>query len=583
MDTQSFQSAHQHFTADCAPIGRPFGCGERVFVRIIWHPMTFLADVSKGAVGGLVLTLLAACSESGDLGPRSTEGPVPIGQTTGGTQGSGATSGTSSAGGSGGAGATTSTGGTSASGGAGTAGMSPGGTGGSGPGTGGTGADGGGGEGGADPCAGVVCDTPPGNTCADADNLTVFSSQGTCSNGGCSYSSSTTACPFGCASDACTGDPCIGVSCNSPPANFCANGSTLTVYDTPGTCDQGTCSYGTHDEFCANGCSGTGCMGDPCAGVTCNSPPASYCSGANELTVSDTPGTCNAGNGTCSYGNHTEFCSFGCENGGCAGDPCAGVSCNSAPASYCLDANTARTYTTPGTCSDGSCNYPTQDTPCSFGCINGVCRECNTGSDCGSAMWCNGGLCQNCDTDTACGASCTDCAASNQVCSNGSCVEPGCPPPTAACSNGTQNRKGCGGARIIGRPQAAAGFSTSDNTCNADWNFNESGGCWDANADHSYRLYMRAGETALARIDEHTGGCQGSWYASLNIYTNSGCGDTSCQQRITCDDSGDVEINYTAAYDGWHIFVVDGRHASDDEGEYTFTVTLSCNRPDCEC
>ncbi|MEB2313577.1 MAG: hypothetical protein OZ928_17170 [Polyangiaceae bacterium] len=317
---------------------------------------------------GALASALAGCAEGSD---------VPYGAATGGVAGqdSGASGGASSAGAAGG-------------GGAGAAGGT------------------------ANPCAGVTCNTPPANTCLDEDTLQVHGATGTCDDGQCSYSSSTTACP--CKNGACTTNPCIGVTCNTPPANRCADGSTLTVYDAPGSCHEGACSYTTHAQYCAYGCDADTCTGDPCAGKSCLAPPANYCSSASELTIYEASGTCQDGN--CGYDKHTAFCQYGCANGVCAGDPCAGVSCQSPQASFCVDANSLRVFGAPGSCNQGVCTYPSNDEACAHGCVSGVCRDCATSTDCDAGKRCDGGKCVACDTPATCGPTCGACTGATPAC-----------------------------------------------------------------------------------------------------------------------------------------------------------------------
>ncbi len=274
-----------------------------------------------------------------------------------------------------------------------------------------------------DPCANVTCNTPPANTCQDATTLGVYSPTGTCSGGACNYVSTPTTCANGCSGGACDGDPCVGVTCNAPPASTCSDSTHLRVYDAPGTCNGGTCSYSSHEAYCGFGCTGDVCNGDPCTGVTCATPPASYCSSASDLTVYDTPGTCGSG-GACAYTSHAQYCTYGCSGGACKGDPCAGVTCATPPASYCSDASTLKSYSGPGTCSGGACSYPQSSRSCPGGCVNGVCKDCATAADCGSGKWCNGGSCATCNDDQHCGGSCANCTTSGGVCSGGtSCVQ----------------------------------------------------------------------------------------------------------------------------------------------------------------
>jgi Cys-rich repeat protein len=273
------------------------------------------------------------------------------------------------------------------------------------------------------PCVGVVCSTPPANECASTTQLKVYSPSGTCDQGTCSYASSLTTCAFGCSQGACAGDPCVGVTCSTPSKSYCSDATHLTVYDLPGTCGAGSCVYPTHAEFCAFGCSGDVCNGDPCVGVTCNKPDASFCSGANELTVFAPTGTC--ASGKCSYAKTTQYCAFGCDAGACKNDPCAGVSCATAPASYCVNGSTLRSFTAPGACAGGTCGFPSIDQNCPGGCVVGACHECAKSADCPSGRWCNGGSCVACTDDLHCGGACTDCSATSRVCNAAStaCVQ----------------------------------------------------------------------------------------------------------------------------------------------------------------
>jgi hypothetical protein len=272
------------------------------------------------------------------------------------------------------------------------------------------------------PCAGVTCNKPPPNACADAKNLKVHSPAGTCDKGACLYASSLVACTNGCVSSQCSGDPCVGVTCASPPKSYCSDPSHLVVYEPPGTCDLGICSYGSHQQFCHYGCESDVCNGDPCLGKTCTSPPANYCTDADHLTVHETPGTCQQG--SCSYARHDEYCNFGCEKGACSGNPCAGVTCSTPPASFCVGTSAMRTFAATGTCAAGVCSYAPTDIACPHGCEAGKCKDCKLDTDCGSGKWCKAQTCAPCDDDLHCGPSCADCAAGSKVCNGaGACVQ----------------------------------------------------------------------------------------------------------------------------------------------------------------
>ena len=482
-------------------------------------------------------------------------------------------------------------------------------------------------------------------------------------------------------------DPCVGVTCATPPKNTCADANNLTVHDVPGACSNGQCTYGSHKQYCAYGCSNAVCNGDPCIGVSCQSPPASYCSGPTELTVYDAPGACS--NGACSYGKHTVYCSFGCVNGACVNDPCAGVTCKTPPAPYCSGSNTLKTYAATGTCQSGNCSYLATDVSCPYGCSNGVCKDCSTSTDCSAGKWCDAGTCKTCNGDAHCGATCANCTAggqvcntggtacvactadghcgagkycsanscvpcdtnqkcgatcatcgsnqqcsagacqvcktasacgatcsacggatphcldqgatskcvqclgnadcgSGQICTNNSCGPAGCPPPLEACTNGSQNRDKCSGARVISRVDAgdSGGFTINDDTCYAYNRLDDSGSCYDAGADHTYRIYLRAGESmAVTLTDSWSCPTYSSsyWNATLKIFSNAGCTDLLCTNKDVCDDYFSGTKNYVAAKDGWYIIVVDGSTAFDDEGDYTLKVKLTCGAQGCGC
>lgn len=557
------------------------------------------------------------------------------------------------------------------------------------------------------PCEGVTCNTPPANTCSDENQLRVYATQGTCDGGTCSYAEQLVDCPHGCEGDACIGDPCIGVTCNAPPANECADVSHLAVYDVPGTCTDGVCSYGTHNEYCEHGCEEGSCVGDPCAGVTCQSPPANYCASSDYLAVYQATGTCDQG--VCAYDSHQEYCEFGCSAGACEGDPCVGVTCASPPADYCSTAETLYHYPSSGYCSEGSCVYDGEDISCEHGCSQGACRECSLDTDCDAGSWCSNGACKPCDENAHCGPQCDDCTSSGDVCAadssacvdcngdgdcaatgewcsdnvcticntnahcgagcvacdaahpcdgsacrctstscgsynqcvSGSCafcntaaacgsacqacqgatpycnvtgstsscvaclddthcgsgfvcdaskvcvVDP-CAPPAVACTTGTENRDGWSKARTIGRPEAASsgGYQISDTTCYASDDFDESSGCWDANADHAYRIYLRGSEQ-ITMISEATWDCDNyyRWDMTLSVYgTTGGCLSTTKGTRLDCVDREYAHtFTYTAPEDGWYYLIVDGSSAFDDEGDYDFQVLLTCSTPGCGC
>lgn len=371
------------------------------------------------------------------------------------------------------------------------------------------------------PCAGISCP----DKCEG--NFRQFG--GACAEGNCWYTSQY--CQFGCVNGACNPDPCAGISCNSPPAPYCS-GNDVISYNSPGTCSGGSCSYTristtcppTSTTYSANYCSNGnvfrnkidtisfcsqysnscrsyeqntpelvqtcqyGCSNGACNacssgyGSSCTSPanacgqtsagtikcdgtcsattpanPANYGSsctasnacGTNYGTVT-CAGSCSVGppsvqegwrckdsstrayqNADCSWGS-IQACQYGCSNGDCNPDPCAGVTCNSPPASYC-SGNTLISYNSPGTCSGGSCSYSTSSKTCRSGteyggwgsnfcsgsnvyhsrtitdhpgCNNGQCGSPSTWTDTQLVQVCGGWGCSNgaCNPPPSCAA-----------------------------------------------------------------------------------------------------------------------------------------------------------------------------------
>ncbi|MFO0597973.1 MAG: hypothetical protein U0228_21910 [Myxococcaceae bacterium] len=289
----------------------------------------------------------------------------------------------------------------------------------------------------------TACNTPPAAACISASTLRTYSSAGTCASGTCSYAPSDMSCAFGCANARCNPDPCAGVTCGTAPSPDCANSNTRRTYTAPGTCMSGTCTYPSSQMVCnaapaptcngantvrtfsSNGTCNSGSCSYPPIDTPCNSPPAAQCvSGSSRVYASQ--GTCVDGAGTCNYTYTDTACQFGCSGGLCAGDPCAGVSCNSPPPSSCDDAFTLRIYSSSGTCSGGNCSYGSSTSSCPNGCANGACLPCNSAT-------CPLGCCNssgNClDNDTYCrgtnGATCrtTGCSG-GRICDVGVCVCP---------------------------------------------------------------------------------------------------------------------------------------------------------------
>lgn len=310
-------------------------------------------------------------------------------------------------------------------------------------------------------CSGipVVCD-PVAPVCADADTSRSFAA-GTCQPDGlCTYATTDTPCEFGCAeaTGLCSGDPCTGVVCATPPSD-CHLGT--------GSCQDGVCSYGFKPAAspCEDGAPCT--EGDQCDGaghcagssLVCNTPPndrcyeptgachageceypqkavSALCNDGNPCTVDETcdaaaqcvgipkdcvppattcvagnsrsysGGVCRIDNGECEFATSDTPCPYGCDSatGLCKNNPCLGVTCTTPPNSQCYETN--------GTCTDGTCGYPTRNP--GTGCDDG--DPCTTGDICGATQECSG-VPISCTTPPN-----TQCWAATGTCAGGECT-----------------------------------------------------------------------------------------------------------------------------------------------------------------
>lgn len=194
------------------------------------------------------------------------------------------------------------------------------------------------------------CNAPPAPTCKD-DNTRVVFSNGACVGGVCLYGETLFSCEFGCdwATGQCQNDPCAGVICETPPNTEC--------YFVNGICDQGTCVYIAKPEtaLCSDGdlctvsdhCDGNGnCLtGIP---VVCPNL-ADKCIGDDLISYSNP--RCDSKDGLCYYDETSIHCEFGCDaaKSECNNDPCEGVVCNAPPNNDC--------YEPDGQCIGGGCVY----------------------------------------------------------------------------------------------------------------------------------------------------------------------------------------------------------------------------------
>jgi len=329
----------------------------------------------------------------------------------------------------------------------------------------------------AGPCDGVTCRSAPPPTCVSQDTTRRYEPLGICNEttGRCDHNFNDDACVFGCddTTGACRGDPCTGLSCTTPP-NSC--------YLANGVCMAGACHFETNNAAAcddASACTtGDHCAEGTCLGTTktCTTAPEAFCVDASTRRAFMPQGTCNPANGACEYNQQDQRCDFGCTPGGCVGDPCAGVICNTPPNSQC--------YAGAGTCSMGVCQYPTLAGACDDGnactvsdmCSNGLCggspMVCNTppAPDCSSATdrqvynaagTCNAGVCGYAAT----AAPCTDnnqCTTGDR-CQSGMCVTSG----ALACNDGNScSTDSCDPIQgCVATPSSGNACTTASNTC----------------------------------------------------------------------------------------------------------------------
>jgi len=280
---------------------------------------------------------------------------------------------------------------------------------------------------GEDGCGGNCgyCNKPPASICTDEANLRKYDAEGVCKEGGCEYSFSPVACPYGCAEGACKqcepvcegkqcgGDGCGGScgECDHPPATICIDDTTVRSYAAEGTCvSYGVCDYAPKDTKCAHSCENGACAncdpdcegrecGDDGCGETCGSCPSNYAcnvSGKCECRYSTCEGVCCATGEVCYDGL---CCSPDCKGKQCGPDGCGG-SCGSCPSGE--------------KCSNNSC----------------VCSYLQCGNSCCGAndVCVDGNCCRpQCENkecgDDGCGGSCGTCA-SGLSCQSGKCVAP---------------------------------------------------------------------------------------------------------------------------------------------------------------
>jgi NHL repeat len=162
----------------------------------------------------------------------------------------------------------------------------------------------------------LQCSQPPPQRCVSSSTLAKFPA-GMCAaaTGLCEYPQVLETCQWGCVNDRCF-DPCAGVVCNTPPS-----GCHKPVGTCRPQLPTGVCSYDLDDgKACDDGdpctvtdtCGNAVCKGSP---MVCKSPPAPRCLDPDNSEVHDPNGQCVAG--ACVYTRRTDFCGIACLRGQC--------------------------------------------------------------------------------------------------------------------------------------------------------------------------------------------------------------------------------------------------------------------------
>ena len=465
------------------------------------------------------------------------------------------------------------------------------------------------------PCATVRCGSNF-YTCTNADGAWAWRADSACDDGdscttGDSCSGGTCAgAAYTCGERLCGGDRCegttlieIGDSCDR---ECLGDGNCADC-----ACEEApkTCGVGDGNQCCVAQCDAVA----GCSTVAGSCPGTDVCSDATTLQIASPCVGCGLANavGTCAA-PRLETCDASAAN------LCRQVTCGGA--SYvCSNAGGAWAWRTGNGCDDG--NACSHSDVCFGGRCAGTAISC--ASDSCNERTCNGtATCtvtpfagRSCDDGNVCttGDSCSSagvCQAgtSAAVCGDGVCncgeTVAGCAVdcrsvlPSNACVTGTQTRQGCSRSRTISRGAASGGWNSgSQNTCSASDSHDDSCPSFDVGNDHTYALYMVAGERVTVVLNAGTSECASgeyfnSWlkFKFSNDTTNTGA--TTCPTFVGCwgGPNEDETFNYTRTYDatsdGWLHIIVDGAASAFDEhrGYYTLGVTLSrCESANCGC
>jgi len=316
------------------------------------------------------------------------------------------------------------------------------------------------------PCEGVVCDEAPAPRCDGTDALE-YAAPGTCVDGACEYEVTVRDCAEdggSCADGACLPDPCADVVCDTPPADFCSEAGIAVTFDAAGTCDAdtGECTYPRTRDNCAG--RGAGCEDAACVEVTtcgdliCDSPPANSCEGLTAVRYDDVEPRCS--DGACEYPVRRVPCGRTdqiCVDGDCVdGDPCEGVVCDDVPEPTCDGSIVIASEG--GACDGGTCEYPTTETDCAddgLSCVDGACVDLCGDVTCDEAPAdaCEGDIAVQYTGDGLCdeGACIFDARREDCGVAGGSCVDGACefPEPCEGVVCDTPPAPTCDGTTVL--------------------------------------------------------------------------------------------------------------------------------------
>ena len=120
-----------------------------------------------------------------------------------------------------------------------------------------------------DGCAYIDCSEAPAPSCNDAGEVVTYALPGECVDNACQFVETTSNCEEGfiCSGGLCldASDPCAGIVCNTPPESTCTSPTRGIVYGETGVCVEGECVYETTVNQCEDG---EGCADGVCE--TCN-------------------------------------------------------------------------------------------------------------------------------------------------------------------------------------------------------------------------------------------------------------------------------------------------------------------------